>query len=136
MKNSFFPKFGQKGPKWPHDLIIGFFLSFSFFFLGSNLKWKLILFIIQQECHIWQNSGSPLMDKPIKLQGSLKYDISRNKCMMNFIFEMQINIEVFYKLILSFWLCITRHAQITQKKLTYLCSISRKAWVMKLIFCL
>ena len=53
---------------------------------------------------------------------------------MNFTFGMQINMEVFYKLILSFWLCITRHVQSTQNKFAYLCSISRKAWVMKLIF--
>ena len=37
-------------------------------------------------------------------------------------------------MILSFWLCITRHAQSTQNKFTYFCSISRKAWAMKLIF--
>ena len=57
--------------------------------------------------------------------------------MMKFIFGMQINIEVFYKLILLFWLCVTRHPWITQnKKFAYLRNISRKAWVMKLIFCL
>ena len=50
---------------------------------------------------------------------------------------MQMNIEVFYKLILSFWVCIDRHAQSTQnKKFAYLCNISRKTWGMKLIFCL
>ena len=49
--------------------------------------------------------------------------------MMKFIFGMQINIEVFYKLILSFWVCATRHAQSTRnKKFAYLCNISRKAW--------
>ena len=37
-------------------------------------------------------------------------------------------------MILSFWLCITRHAQSTQNKFACLYSISRKAWVMKLIF--
>ena len=56
------------------------------------------------------------------------------KWMMNFIFGIQINIEVFCKLILSFWLCITRHAQSSQNKFGYLSSISRKAWGMKLIF--
>ena len=40
--------------------------------------------------------------------------------MMKFIFDMQINIEVFYKLILSFWVCVTRHAQSTQNKFVYL----------------
>ena len=34
----------------------------------------------------------------------------------------------------SFWLCITRHAQSTKNNFAYLCSISKKAWVMKLIF--
>ena len=31
-------------------------------------------------------------------------------------FGMQININVLYKLILSFWVCVTRHAQGTQNK--------------------
>ena len=53
---------------------------------------------------------------------------------MNFTFGIQINIKVFYKLILSFWLWITRHAQSTQNKFAYLCSISRKAWALKLVF--
>ena len=30
--------------------------------------------------------------------------------MIKFIFGMQINIEVFYKLIFSFWVCVTRHS--------------------------
>ena len=55
---------------------------------------------------------------------------------MKFICDMQINIEVFYKLILSFWACVTRHAQSAQKKFAYLCNISRKARVIKLIFCM
>ena len=56
--------------------------------------------------------------------------------MMECIFGMQINIGVFYKLILSFWVCISRHARCTQnKKFACLCNISRKAWEMKLIFC-
>ena len=50
--------------------------------------------------------------------------------MINFIFGIRI------KLILSFWLCIIRHVQGTQNKFAYLCNISKKAWVMKLIFCL
>ena len=55
--------------------------------------------------------------------------------MMKSIFGMQVNIEVFYKMILSFWVCIGRHAQSTQtKKFAYLCNISRKTWEMKLIF--
>ena len=40
--------------------------------------------------------------------------------MINFVFGKQINIEVFYKLILSFWVSVTRHAQSTQNNFTYL----------------
>ena len=36
------------------------------------------------------------------------------KWMMKFIFVMQINIEAFCKLILSFWMYLTEHSQITQ----------------------
>ena len=54
--------------------------------------------------------------------------------MLKFIFGMQINIEVFYKLIISFCVYIARHAQSTQnKKFVYLCNISRKLWGMNLI---
>ena len=56
--------------------------------------------------------------------------------LLKFIFGLQINIEVFYKFEI-FWVCVTRHAQSTQnKKFTYFCSTSSKAWGMKLIFCL
>ena len=60
---------------------------------------------------------------------------------MKFIFGIQINIEVFYKLLLSFWVCVARHAQSTQNKLQSrkICNPSlqsRKTWWMKLIFCL
>ena len=50
---------------------------------------------------------------------------------------MQINIKVFYKLILlSFWVSVTWHAQSMQNKFAYLWNISMKAWGMELIFCL
>ena len=54
--------------------------------------------------------------------------------MTKFVFCMQINIEVFYKMILSFWVSVTRHAQSTLNKFAYLCNISIKASGMKLIF--
>ena len=74
---------------------------------------------------------------PTKLHNSFKCNISRKKWMMKFIYNMQMNIGIFYKLILSCWMCVTRHAQSTQnKKFTYLCNISRKIWGIKLIFCL
>ena len=56
---------------------------------------------------------------------------------MKFIFGMQRNIENFYKLILSFQICVARHAQSTQsKKFAYLCNTSRKTLGMKVIFIL
>ena len=85
----------------------------------------------------WFSSCGPKCSHPIKLQDSLKCNISRKKWMMKFIFGMQINMKVFYKLMLSFWVYVSRHAQSTQnKKFTYLCNISRKAWWIKLVFCL
>ena len=77
----------------------------------------------------WFSSYRPKRCKPIKLEDSLKSNISRKTWMMKFVFGIQINIEVFYKVILSFLGCATKHAQRTQnKKFAYLCNISRKAW--------
>ena len=56
-------------------------------------------------------SYRPKCRQPIKLQDSLKCHISRKKWRIKFIFGMQINIEVFYKLIPSFWVCVARYAQ-------------------------
>ena len=57
-------------------------------FLGSNLKWKLLLLLIfQHQSHIWQNSGSPVMTtccQPRYLHGSFKWNISVKKGMMYF----------------------------------------------------
>ena len=118
-QNLFFPKLGQKDPNWPQNRVFWIFWRIlSFVFLGNNLKWKLILLIFHDQSYIWQNSGSEVMDQnacqPIKLQNSLKCNISRIKWMIKFIFGMQINIEVFYRLILSFWVCATRHSQSTR----------------------
>ena len=44
--------------------------------------------------------------------------------------------DVFLKLILSFWVSVTRHAQSNQNMFACLCNISIKAWGIKLIFCL
>ena len=83
----------------------------------------------------WFSSYGPKCCQPIKLQDSLKCNISRKNWMIKFIFGLQIHIEVCYKLILSVWVCVIRHAQSTQnEKFAYLCNISRKAWEMKLIF--
>ena len=55
--------------------------------------------------------------------------------MMKFILGKQINIRVFYKLMLSLCMCVARHAQSTQnEKFAYLCNIFRKTWGIMLIF--
>ena len=84
----------------------------------------------------WVSSYGPKCCRPIKLQDSLKCNIVRKKRIMKFIFCMQINIEVFCKVILSIWVSVTRHSHTTQNKFAYLCNISIKAWEMKLSFCL
>ena len=90
-----------------------------------------IVIDIQHQSHIWEKSATWVMDKNAVTQSNWK------KWMMSFIFGIQINIKVFYKLILSCWVCVARYAQSTQnKKFAYLCNISRKEWRMKLIFCL
>ena len=80
----------------------------------------------------WFSSNGPKCCQPIKLQDSLKCNILRKKWMMKFIFHMQINIEVFCKLILSLWVRVIGHTQSARN----ICNISMKAWRMKLIFCL
>ena len=61
------------------------------------------------------------------MQYTLKCNISRNKQIMNCNFGVQINIEVFYKLILLFWAYEARHGQSMQnEKFAYLYNISRK----------
>ena len=85
----------------------------------------------------WFSSYGPKCCWPIKLQESLKCNISKKRWTMKCIFGIQINIEVFYKFILSSWVYVARHAQNTQnEKFGYLWNISRKTWGMKLIFCL
>ena len=54
---------------------------------------------------------------------------------MKLIFCLQINTKLFYKLVLSFWVCVDRQSESTQNnKFAYLWNLSRKVWGMKLIF--
>ena len=85
----------------------------------------------------WFSIYGPKCCWPIELQDSLKCNISRKKWMMKFIFVMSRNIEVFYKVILPSWMCVSIHVQSTQNiKFAHLCNISRKTWRMKWFFCL
>ena len=84
----------------------------------------------------WVSGYGPKCFHPINLQDSLNCNILQKKWIMKFVFCMQINIEVFYKVVLPFWVSVTRHAHSTQSKFAYIYNISIKAWGMKLIFCL
>ena len=112
----------------------GFLKNFVISFSWKKSKMENNIFVdisppISYLAKSWSCSYGPKRCQQIKLQDSLKCNISRKKWIMKFVFAMQINIEVFYNLILSFWVCATRHAQSTQnKKFTYPCNISRKAW--------
>ena len=78
--------------------------------------------IIPYLAKFWFLSYVPKCCQPLILQDSVKWgDISRKKKIMKFIF----GIKVFYKVILSFWVCIARLAEnIQNKKFRYLCNIS------------
>ena len=90
----------------------------------------------------WFSSYGSKCCCPIKLQDSLKCNIPKKKWMIKFIFGMQIDIKVFYKLILSVRVCVAFGFVYIPKVAkikclyTYLCNFLRKTCGTKLIFCL
>ena len=81
----------------------------------------------------WFLTYGPKCSQPIKLQDSLKCNVVREKWVMKFIFCMQISTKVFYKMILSLWVCVSRQVQSTKNSQF---TISLQYKMMKLIFCL
>ena len=61
------------------------------------------------------SSYGPKCCQPVRLQGSLKCNISR-KVNYEVYYRHAVNMKVFYKLILSLWICASRHTQSTQSK--------------------
>ena len=112
----FCPNVGKKDSKWSQNRIFWILWKIlSLVFLGNNLKWKLVIDISPSNSYMikfWVLSYRPKCCWSIKWQDSLKCNISRKKWMMKFIFGMQINTEVFYKLMLSFWVFVTRHPKV------------------------
>ena len=82
---------------------------------------------------VWFSSYGSKCCWSIKLQDSLKCNVSRKKWMMKCIFGKQIN-RSFCKLIVSFEVCVARPGQSTQNKFAYLCGICRKT--LDEVFCL
>ena len=100
------------------------------------MKANIVIVISPQILYLaefWFLSYWPKCCQPIKLQDSLKCNISRKKWMMNVVFGMQINIEVFCKLSVCNQAC-PKVSKI--RRFAYICNISRKAWGMKFIVCL
>ena len=110
--------FDQIWAKRAQNVPKAFWKILSLVFPGNGLKLKANIVIDISPpvpyLAIWSSSYGSRCCWLIKLQDSLKCNISRKKWMTKFIFGMHINIEVFYKLILSFWVCIARHPQSTQ----------------------
>ena len=73
--NSFLTKFEQKGPKLNRKkYFLNFLEKCSLVFLENNLKLKLILFLIfHHKSHIWENSGSQVMEQNTDSQSSEKH---------------------------------------------------------------
>ena len=104
-KNNFCPNLGKKDPEWLLNGVLNFLKNF----VKMKTYIFLLLLIFHHQPHIC--------------------NISRKQWMMNFIFGMQIDIEVLHKVILSSWVCIARYAQSTlNEKFAYFCIISRKTW--------
>ena len=126
LKIHFCQNLGKEDLKWLEIRFSWIFKKIlSLAFPENDAKWKLILSLIfHHYSHIYQNSASQVMGPKycwsIKLQDSLKCNISRKKQIMKFIFGMQINMEVFYMLILSFWVWLVRHTKSTQNKFALL----------------
>ena len=108
-KIHFCPNCGKKGLKWLQNKVFWILWKISLVFPGNNLKWKLIVIDILPPipymAKFWFLSFGPKYCWLIKLQDYLKCNISREKWMIKFIFGMQINMKVFYKLTVLLCLC-------------------------------
>ena len=139
-KNLVMPKlWAKRAQNWQQKRIFWIFWKIlSLVIPGNNLKWKLILLLTFHHqshiCQFWLSCYGPKCCWPIKLQDSLKCNVSIKKWMINCINRYADKPEVIYKLILLFWVWIVRHAQSTQNMFAYLCNLFGKTWLMKLTF--
>ena len=121
------PNVGKKGPK----------IKFFGFLKNPKYSYRYLL-PISCLAKFWFLSYGSKYCWPVKLQDPLKCNIPRKKWMMKFIFGMQIYIEVFYKLIPSFWVCVAIHTQSTRNKKFIYISLQylQENMEIELIFCL
>ena len=135
----FFFQIWAKCPKWPQNrLFWSCWKILSLVFSENNVKLNLILLLIFcHQSYNWQNSCFWVMGQIAVDRWAcriLQNVISQERSEWWSFFSRWINIVIFYKLILSFWVCIARYVQSTQNKLAYFCNILRKISGMKLIF--
>ena len=98
--------------------------SFNFWLNITNPMPGKVLFLSYRPC-FW----------PIRLQDSLKYNISRKNWVIKLICGLHINIRVSYKLLLSLLVDVTRQTQnIQNNTFAKSCNISRKRWGIIRIF--
>ena len=139
-KIHFSPNLDKKGPKWPQKRFLWIFWKIlSLIFLGNNLKWKLLLLLIfQHQSHIWQNSGSSVLSQNAVRQSNCRILWNVISCERN-------DDNVYFSHADKHWnllqvntiiLGVCSKACLICPKFAYLCNIFRKAWGMKLIFCL
>ena len=109
------------------EWVVSFFFCFFLVFL---------LLIFHYETYILQNSGSCKMLLANQNVVFFKMGYLKKREWL-FIFGILINIEVFYKLMLSFWVFVAWYAQSTQNKNLHIFAISKKKmWGVELMFCL
>ena len=119
------PNVGKKGPK----------IKFFDFLKIQNTLTDISL-LISCLAKFWFLSYGSKCCWPIKLQDPLKCNIPSKKWMMKFIFGMQIYIEVLYKLVLSFWVCVAIHTQSTFEFIYTSLQYLQENMEIELIFCL
>ena len=117
-KIPFCPNLGRKGPK------IGYFTFFEhvIWLSQKQCKMKILLKIFDVSLPtsyltkflFW--SKKPKCSWPVRLQDSLKCNISRKNWGIKLIFCLWINIKVSYKVVLSLMEGVARHVQSTKNK--------------------
>ena len=74
MEIHFWPNLSKKGLNWTENVFWISWKNYSLVFLENNLKLKLILLLIfHHQSHIWENSGSQVMNQNTDSQSSEKH---------------------------------------------------------------
>ena len=119
---------------------LGPFCNFVNFFSLKKWKAKVLLILdisLQTPCLVKFLFWSYCLKCSwlIRLQDSVKYNISKKMEGSNWFLCLQINIRISYKLVLLLLVNVRRHVQSTKiTSLQHLCNISRKKWGINTTF--